>query len=553
MKTKCTPEERALLDAWPVVTEADIQEMNDLFPHYIFYRPDKMGVSFWTSCCGRSERLEYIRRTEFSWETELLSELGHNRERSCPWCGASATLKDLRKSGKRKSLEEYRYAILLHAREDALYGDAVVLNKRYETEQELTASPTYCLSSMYRFALGDVMEVDYQDGGWLTHERERLGRSKLVKEPFKSGSIYWYSYSGYAILNRAALAECPVTRYCGYFDIWRPEPDRVHYSDFVSYLIAYCIYPRQIELLVKARLEEPVRRLITDRKKFADAIKWEEPDVRKAIGLTRAELREVIAKKPPMEVLELRNLARRWLDLRWNISESVNFRNLWGDSSREVLSFCRCYKLDYNRLWRYLEDNCVVDADLPWLDILDVFHEYRDYLEAAWALGRCMEHSKVLWPENLHDAHDRAADEAARKVDVKVRSGSVKNEARRAKYSFELDGLRIVFPLTAASIRHEGMVLKHCVGGYADRHIKGVCTILFLRRVEEPNNPYVTIEMDGNRLVQVHGYLNDRGAQSPRVTHKKFFETWLAWLKAGSKRDKDGKPVLPGRRKEEAA
>ena len=45
MGMHCTPEERAILDAWPVVTAEDIEQMNGLFPHYIFFRPDRAGVS----------------------------------------------------------------------------------------------------------------------------------------------------------------------------------------------------------------------------------------------------------------------------------------------------------------------------------------------------------------------------------------------------------------------------------------------------------------------------------------------------------------------------
>ena len=66
---------------------------------------------------------------------------------------------------------------------------------------------------MYRFSAGDVMEVDYQvfRSGRVTHERKTLGKRKLVQEPFKSGSISWYTYGSYAIVNREALQECPVT------------------------------------------------------------------------------------------------------------------------------------------------------------------------------------------------------------------------------------------------------------------------------------------------------------------------------------------------------
>ena len=164
----------------------------------------------------------------------------------------------------------------------------------------------------------------------------------------------------------------------------------------------------------------------------------------------------------------------------------------------------------------------------------------------------------MLWPDDLRASHNLVSDQFTARQDeeitkLPIEKGAVDCAVRKQKYEFELDGLIIRFPLTSAAIRYEGKVLNHCVGGYAERHIKGVLTILFLRQAEEPNRPYVTIEMDGNRIVQVHGYENDLGRQSPKVIHKEFFDTWLAWLKAGSKRDKDGKPVLPKKRKAEAA
>ena len=127
------------------------------------------------------------------------------------------------------------------------------------------------------------------------------------------------------------------------------------------------------------------------------------------------------------------------------------------------------------------------------------------------------------------------------------RAASLK--ARRLKYEFELDGLRIVFPATAGAIRREGKTLAHCVGGYAERHLSGVCTILFLRRTDEPHTPYITIEMDGNKIRQIHGYHNDTlpGSPKPREVHKEFLDAWLRWLRAGSRRNEDGTPKLPKR------
>lgn len=554
MSDKRTPEERAILESWPVVTSGDIQRMNALFPHYLFFRPEKDGTRFYASCCGQSKFLETTRRTEYPWERKLLENLKHNAAHFCPWCGRSVTVKDLRKAGKRRMLNESKRTLLLHATEEALYADAVVLNKSYETEADLTAPPKYWLSSGYRFAPGDVMQVDYQGlvEGWFTHERGRLGRRKLVQEPFKAGSISWFHYEPYFILNRSAVKKCPVTCYSHYFSHWKPNCRA--FWDFVSYMTAYCIYPRQIEMLVKAGLHEPVEALISKRKKFAGAIRWEEPDIRKSTGLSAPELREVLELKPPMLALELRSLARRWFSLRWTVREAADFLQTWGeDTARYFLTFCRRYHLEPCRLARYLAKHCVVDPDLTWMDIADVFTEYRDYLEAAYFLGLCLDHSRVLFPEDLQTAHDQAtAQLLERQTPAAANKAAAKGAARMKKYSFELDGLRIVFPLTAASIRREGKALHHCVGGYAERHIKGVLTILFLRKASAPNTPYVTIEMDGNQIRQIHGYDNERsGGESPRKVHKEFLDSWLAWLKAGSRRDQDRKPILP-KRKEEA-
>ena len=111
----------------------------------------------------------------------------------------------------------------------------------------------------------------------------------------------------------------------------------------------------------------------------------------------------------------------------------------------------------------------------------------------------------------------------------------------------ETAGYLIRVPTLAAEIRTEGNALKHCVGGYADRHMSGETTILFLRSSEQPDEPLCTIEMrsDGVTIRQIHGYRNDYGRESPMILYKMFLDIWLPWLAAGSRRDKQGRPILP--------
>lgn len=562
-----TDRERELLEGWPTATEEDLVALNDLFPHYLFFRRegDLMGlggVMLWASCCGHEEYRPYLSR-EMDAGHWTLTDLRHRDRLVCPWCGREVTAIDLSKARSRKSLRHHELAVVLHARGDALYADALVLRKDYGDEAALAARPEAWCSSGYYFAPGEVMQADHQsavrdDRPVITWERERLGRRKLVQEPFKVGSISWYTHDSYSILNREALTESPFFRYCGFFDRWpyRPGGGRGYAAKFyelISYLTAYAIYPRQVEMLTKAGYWEPVADLVWERKKNAAAMCWEERDPRKSFGATRRELAWIMAAHPSMESLAVRNYVRGHWGEDWPLAFCMDFCSLWGGMpAMTVLHFLKKYRLDPGRFLGYM-DRMFRGADAEDVWYADLFELYRDYLDAAYAMGYCLEHSRVLWPEDLTAAHDRVTEELAdrqARQERERRAASLKE--RRLKYEFELDGLRIVFPVTGAAIRREGQALSHCVGGYAGRHLDGTLTILFLRRADRPNKPYVTIEMDGNQIRQIHGYRNEvkpcadnPGRVSPRELHREFLDTWLRWLKAGSKRNEDGTPKLP--------
>ena len=68
---KQTEEDRAVLDSWPVVSKSDIEALNDLFPHYIFFRARKCAAEFHASCCGHRQTISHLRRTEFPWENNF--------------------------------------------------------------------------------------------------------------------------------------------------------------------------------------------------------------------------------------------------------------------------------------------------------------------------------------------------------------------------------------------------------------------------------------------------------------------------------------------------
>lgn len=558
-----TEREKEIVAGWPTTTEDDITALNNLFSHYIFYRKEKLKglevTKLWTSCCARRETVLGPQRIETPQYRELLARLSHKATGICPWCGRSVTVINLNQSGRRKGLREEKGALLFHVKDGVLYADALWLKKNYETENNLAVMPDYWISAGYRFTVGEVMELDYQCGysgsPYITYEREKLGKLKQVQEPFKFGSVCFYAHESYHIVNREVLNEAGIFKYNGYFSHWEYRPGggrgyKGKFDDFVSYLTAYALYPRQMEMMVKNELYEPIYDLLTTRKRNAKAMDWSQPDPLKAFGVDKRELRFLLENKPPLIVLECRNYVLRHWKERWTLPFCTDFCRYW-PKPMEVLKFLKEYKLPPAKFIRYLGG--VFDREhIEHFTYNEWYQTYRDYLEAAYALGWSMDHSEVLWPKALLTAHDLAARQLAEKTYQEAGEHVAKGlRARMQKYEFEMDGLRIIFPLNGRMIKHEGEVLDHCVGGYADRHVKGVLSILFLRKAEAPTVPYVTIEMHGNEIRQIHGYRNDRGGRSPGTVHKAFLTAWKKWLKAGSPRNEDGTPKIPKKKKKE--
>lgn len=66
----------------------------------------------------------------------------------------------------------------------------------------------------------------------------------------------------------------------------------------------------------------------------------------------------------------------------------------------------------------------------------------------------------------------------------------------------------VYVPKNLAEIVKEGNDLRHCVGGYTDRHALGETNILFLRKKGQENTSWYTIEVKDNIVVQIHGKCN---------------------------------------------
>lgn len=150
---------------------------------------------------------------------------------------------------------------------------------------------------------------------------------------------------------------------------------------------------------------------------------------------------------------------------------------------------------------------------------------YRDYLKDCIALHLDLDDKDVLFPKNLNAAHARTI------AQVKYQADDAKKqlfayEVQRLRWmEWAHDGLMIRLPINAAELIAEGAYLHHCVAGYADRMAQGKTTIFLIRRAEEPDIPFYTLEWLGGHVQQCRTTRNGDYRNDNRV--RTFVDSWV--------------------------
>lgn len=555
MPEKCTkvPTEQAaeLLAGFESGLTADErEEVIPLFEQYLFYAPVKGGRRYLCTSCGDM--------WESHGKSDALNRRKHNDADYCPRCKAPVTIKAVGRLGRGErypSLHEEHNLVMFRAAEDgALQISAGRIVADYERgvcdwdgwtdEAEICwPVPTLAFWERRRYYLRPGMllswkrnEGEYMSGWGRGYYRTQWERTVSAGEPNPRDSIMsrqpdggGYYVLGWDALGRTDLRYSAVERYF----------NRERYALFrgvVSYLARYSRH-QQMEMLVKLGFEQVIDRMLDQDNMQGRLINWRAKTPWALFRLSKPAYKawaEAGAK------LDLLPIVQRTRDHRQAVQllATQAARSIAAKRLASVIEAARKYDLKLLHLLNYLNDNQRAGT---WMD----------YLNMAEQLKLDLSRENVLLPKNLIERHDAAAEqiEYAKNTAAQKKYRRIYRQLEK-RYAMEAVGYLIRVPKTGASIINEGRALQHCVGGYAARHMDGRCTILFLRRAEEPDKPLCTIEMNGASIVQIHGFRNDRCSEKPEVLYKTFLDIWLLWLKAGSPRDQQGRPVLERKQKE---
>lgn len=543
------------------------REANSLFKTWLFVKDTRGMREITCSRCGHSEQLlAPLRTMDEKWAQLLYS--GHDEPATCPWCGAAGRIKERRYIRDGVRLLEYRPVLFLQEKDGVLYAQGFWTRKQYNgkmTAAELGQAPLFMETEACRFRIGraDGYERSGYDGKYYRETVEgNYGRNHWLHEPFSKGDGLYMGYEPYTVFGFEALqrSELKYCQYAMYRGVKNLTEGSLHY-DLIKYLTVCTQYPQQVERMMKAGWRELVRDLIVERKKNAAILKWSEPDLRKAIALSGDEFKAWRdSGTSPYRIGDYKKLKRAGVPA--SFAEIEELHRVFGWEHESGIKYCARFGLRPGRLARYIDERAGKGKDKEWAIPTAAIAIWRDYVDTSEKLGYDLRNETVLLPKQLGDKHDEVVAEMNRKLRRLAReqerleklAAAERLEKWRKKYAAEIDGFLFRPAESSQEVIDEGKALQHCVGGYAERHMAGKLTICFVRRIENPEASLYTVEMHGAELIQIHGFKNERiqGAKDPRRVLGKRLDRWLAWVAGGSKRDKQGKPVLPTIKTKEA-
>lgn len=496
--------------------------------HFLYYKRHGRYATVCCSACGKVAEIAIKRGDGFEGLFESVADPPKNNLIGrCPSCGAVGTWKP---QGKTKG----GYGVTAPFFVGQKYKDGAVIRyleaeriirmkEQLEGDKEIMigASESVSITELARtfFVPGEKVQTDYH------------------KYSGYSGKTFWDDCNLYG-MNNIQIHEGIV-----YEKTWEElKGTMLQYSgakeyaqakgkmNLARYMTRYTEYP-QIEMLTKSKLYKIVDRMTRGECGFIKESKASRPE--DFLGIWKNRMKRLIASEGAEKTLWALQLERQqnahWPDLILGIIEEIRPSPMGLD---HALQYQTIQKL-INHIVKYagvditgMQEICPAAAGR----MRSVASTYFDYLRMREDRGYDLHNTIYLWPKNLRRAHDQMVDgingEAikSREEEVEKRFPEIRKKYRRIRsmFYYEDDDFLIRPARSAKEIVREGRILHHCVGGdgYLGKHNNGGSYILFLRRREDPEEPYITVEIANNKIQQWYG-------EYDRKTDQDIIEPWL--------------------------
>ena len=506
--------------------------------HFLYYKKHGCWADVACSKCGGVAHGRW--KAGISYESEFQKWIEEPREGlrgTCPLCGANGRYKC---QGKVKGEHSQSIHLFLGQK----YKE-IGLVMRYIEVSKTWILDLICGEKGLEMsgALEKISDVEIARAYFLPGKKVQIDYNKY--NPY-TGRDFWddCNLNGMAniqIKNGTILAETyenmdgTMFQYSAIKEYARTT----HELNPIDYLKRYQQIP-QMEMLVKMGLTEVASGLIKGTYGIVENENAKRPD--DFLGIRKCRVRHLINKHGDLNILEAMKteyqMGACWKDEQLEHIAEAHLQRRQIEVATTYMSLQQLL----NRIKKYAKCEWGTECRREKDRLQRTATTYMDYLYMRLALGYDLNNTVYQQPRNLEEAHMKMVKESNEKEaekrlnEVKIKFPNIRKQYRklRNRYFYE-DKKWIIRPARSAEeIVIEGRVLNHCVkeDNYLRKHDNGETYILMLRQQNEPETPYITVEIGAksNRIIQWHGREN---VQPDKENMEKWLDEYVKKLKAG--------------------
>ncbi len=440
----------------------------------------------------------------------LTQSLKNNKTGKCPNCGSRITMKS---SGRIRHLWDDSWAQYIQAIDEGIMIRYIHMRKDYR----IYGRPERKVSEPGRIVIERGKPAVWYE---IRDDQTKFASSEEYKknpvEGWVNAAISCLVYSH--IYKKTLWCELkkafPHHMFREYCKRNKPEASYGNGEILYNYFDAYSIFPL-MESLEKTGKTHLVDYLAGGRRSNFTRFDKKAVTVSKMLGINKRQYREF--KNPTEEDIKRLQFLNRGeihlTDRQYQIFKECTASHSWEAMIQEALRHTTMHQF-----LRYAES----------VGKTDLGYWYLDYLRMAERAGYDLSDRFNLFPRDIRQAHDVVQDlleQEKLKEDLKAadrtHTGIPRIEEKIRKQFTYSNGKYCIRPAkTNQEIVKEGQQMHICVGNgrYASQMEQGTAYILFLRKKEDPDTPFYTIEITPEfKIIQRHGKYNKEGSEVTEV------------------------------------
>lgn len=429
----------------------------------------------------------------------------HNEIGYCPDCGEKVIFKS--EGIGRKNLTELTRVMLFVSSGDSVYATISEVDISFTN---LEPEIFFWLQAVYKFNNQEQTYHKHHPGWCYTGESWEQMRN--IKVPSLGGSNWYFQPKRQCIhLYDCNLATVFNETDLRYADVPQVRDENNLYCEYLlQYVYLSAKYP-SVEILRKSGFWRLIKTKMAGYSGSA-SVRWKHKDLRKILGLNKAQIREI--KSCEFSMREL-GIYKQCLKENYKVMPEAIYlidRSYKDDEIKKHIKLGQAANYIHKQNEKYNKQ--------------DILSHYDDYLTECRKLGFNMTEKKTLFPKNFHKEHERTS-ALARELKEQIDTAEFQRmtlQITGMNEPYLSDGLLIRPATKPTDLTCEGQSLGNCVGGYSNRVIRGTSAILFIRRQEDSDKSFYCLELSKDKhVLQCYGKSNCRMTDEIKA----FVDKWM--------------------------